>query len=443
MRSVPRARALRVLGALAALSSVAFGAAFGCANGGDNVIVLPGNEGGADQNIVIHRDAGHDSHVSMDAGRDRGIIPPIDATSGDTFVSFPDTGSGNDATFGVDVGPSFFAEAGAPCMTLGAQQVQTCGKCGLQSSTCVSAGDAGHHDAGHVDAGVGEAGHPDAGIPVGIWGPFGSCTGEDDAGCVPGTQMVSTCGNCGTQTVVCGSDCELGSTNCVGQGVCAAGSIDFTPQVCDGGAFGGTTRTCTATCGYPDAAPVCVPAPTTLTLSTDTADGGDGTNTLVHTFVNFTVNISDEKKVVPVGGGCPTTAPTSPPQPAAFVTLKNPTAKTATVSIWTSQVTGQPAIDTSITTYGVPDIDSSTGIPNTTAEFENCQNVIQDFCSDTSSDPTACQGSYGGLMLLDLNAVTIPPHGSVVIFVQDQNDNDGGFGAWGVVEITVRTESLM
>jgi hypothetical protein len=440
MRIVLGVRTVRVLVAAVTLSSGVITAAFGCATGGTNEIIF-GND--ASDIGILHVDSGHDTGVhKMDAGKDVGIDQFVGPTDTGVDAVIGDTGNGSDVFFSVDVGPSFFAEAGAPCTTSGAQQVESCGRCGLSTSTCVSVGDASvHHDAG-PDAG-------DAGVSEFVWGPFGACAGQIDGGCVPGTSTPQPCGFCGTQNMVCEPDCELGTTGCTGEGVCAPGTINFVPVLnCNDAGFGGSSSTCKATCEYPDATPPCEVAPSTLTISLVPANGASPPASKVQTFVNFTTTVADERDslaLMDFGGTCPTTIST-PLAPVGFVTLKNPsTTTTETVSVWTSQVTGQPSMDVGITSY--------TTLPLTNAELKtNCAPTIQDgvdqfgTCSDTT-DPTSCLASYGGLMNADGNGITIPPSSSVVIFVQNEYQScmmNVGFdcvgAATGVIQVTVRTE---
>jgi hypothetical protein len=198
--------------------------------------------------------------------------------------------------------------------------------------------------------------------------------------------------------------------------------VAFTPSAaCSDAGFGGTQQVCTATCSW-DASAACVTPPSTLTVSTTA--GAE-----INTFVDLTG--LNEKPLVAMNFSCPTTLTTTTLTPFAFVTLTNPNAtQTATVSVWTSQVTGQPQIDTAIGAYKT--------IPASNAALKTCVNAPTDTCMDTT-DPTSCLTTYGGLMLTDGDPVVIPAGGSVAIFVQDQL---GDVADQGIVGVTVRTESF-
>jgi len=440
------------VGAVAAAAATLYA----CAQGSGNPSGL--GDGG--------RETGHDApiryidgaHVGMDSpvsGFDSFVPPPFDGTTG-----FDTGGPPGDA--GYDAGLLFFGHPGSPCTQLGAVQGQACGLCGMATSTCIvrpdggvpwdagvdagsprdGAADAspvadGSNDAGH-DAGAQDAGH-DAGHDAGaqdaakgkdagpdlVWSEFGACTGQlaPDAGCLPGTQTTVSCGACGTETFVCEPDCEYGFlTACAGEvdGGCIAGSSSFTPDPsCDAGGAG-TEKVCSSSCAW-NTAMSCVTPPSTLTVSTTIG-------AKVDTFVTFVA--SAEKPLLALGM-CPTTFSAATSTPFGFVTLENPNvSQTATVSVWTSQVSGQPQIDTAITSYAT--------VPSNNAALKTCVNGVTDTCFD-NSDPTSCLGTFGGLMIGDLNAVVIPAGGSVVVFVQDQFGDPADLGT---IEVTARTESF-
>jgi hypothetical protein len=461
-----------------------------------------GNGGRPD--VTTHYDA-HTGGMDATTGFDNFVPPPppFDSPMGS------EAATSNDA--GYDGGLVFFGNPGTACTTLGAMQAQACGRCGMQTSTCikrpdggvpydagVDAGedsghdaglDAGHmvsHDAGatdgeahdgrahdgeaedgqahdasahdgeahdggahdattgehdgsadaeHEDSATHEAGPKDAGKdakeagppPQFVWSEWSACTGEIDGGCLPGTQTVQSCGACGKQTVICEPDCELGATNCEGQvaGGCIPGTVEFTPVAAcatDGG-IAGKTESCGATCQW-DASATCEAPPSTLTI----APSGSGE---VNTFVNFTA--ANEKPLVNLTEFiCPTTLTNGMQTPFGFVTVQNSSmTQMAVVSVWTSQAPHAPQIDTAITAYAA--------MPANNSGLKNCEGVVTDTCMDMS-DPTSCLGSYGGLMIGDGNAVTIPAGGTVVIFVQDQFNDAADLGA---VEVTVRTEAFM
>jgi hypothetical protein len=416
---------------------------------------------------------GADATTHMDATTfpDTGPVTIPDTGSIDQFVApTPDAGgetgsdSGPAADTGApfDAGLLFYGNPGTSCATLGAVQAQQCGVCGTQTSTCIVMPDGGvPFDAGASDAAVTDAAADavsdavaadaadagdaaalvdaaaDAGTvadaadagPTLVWGEFGACSGEVDGGCLPGTTTTVACGLCGTQSNICQNDCTIGTTNCVGQVLngCTPGSVQFTLEsTCTtANAIGGYAQTCSSTCAL-QSSMTCTPPPTTLTVPV--VVGGK-----VNTYVDFVAAQEDPRLALQ---SCPTTLVTTAPTstPYAIVTLNNPsTTQTATVSVWTSQVTGQPVIDTAITAYASVPMGMAMGA------LKACSGTVTDSCADTS-DPTSCLGGvYGGLMVGDFNAVTIPIGGSIAIFLQDQFADTADLG---VVQVTARTESF-
>jgi hypothetical protein len=460
-------RCSRVLGAAASVSSLVMMASVfspsGCANSDGDGLVFGGPPDGGDSGhdapgVTPHNDA----TTHPDGGHDSGLDSTVKA---DNFVPPTDTGvdSGEDAfeeagfdAGGFDAGAVFFGNPGTACSQIGAVQAQQCGKCGTQTSMCIARPDGGVPfdagvtptvDAGHDAAITGDAsattdashdgskdGAPeatvaphdsgvDSGPPPFVWGEFGACTGEIANACLPGTTTVQSCGTCGTQTIVCEPDCQLGATNCVGQvvGGCTPGSIQFVADpACQDAGFAGTQTVCSATCSW-DAGATCANPPSALVAPA--ALGG-----VVQTFVSFTTALEDPLVAT---GDCHTTLTPSDLTPYQIITVQNPsTTQTVTISVWTSQAAGQPQLDVAITAY--------TQAPSSMASLKNCEGDVNDSCFD-NSDPTMCLGSYGGLTAGDFDPVTIPAGGTVWIFVQDQFSDAPDLGT---AEVTVRTESF-
>jgi hypothetical protein len=238
--------------------------------------------------------------------------------------------------------------------------------------------------------------------------------------------VTESCGFCGTRLRVCVSDCEYAVSACTGQVAsgCLPGSVDFEPDPsCGDAGVLGKARACSATCtmGPPTA---CEPPPTTLAIA--------GTPTaVVDTVVDFlaTAQIPSLQTFI----GCPQTfddAGDNPSTSYGYVTVTNPSAQIAVVSIWTSQTATGPTIDTEITSY------PGSVIPATLAARGHCTNLVTDSCFDMS-DPTSCLPGWGGLMLADGNALTVAPSGSLVVYVAAVSPTDQG-----PIKLSVRTESL-
>jgi surface antigen len=65
--------------------------------------------------------------------------------------------------------------------------------------------------------------------------------------CTPGKTSTASCGNCGTKTRTCGTDCQWGSYgSCSGEGSCTAKATQS--QTCNG--TGTRTRTCSSSCAW-------------------------------------------------------------------------------------------------------------------------------------------------------------------------------------------------
>jgi hypothetical protein len=488
--------------------------------GGDATMMMIGHDSGPrdsgkdttfgfDGYVPPNKDSGHDAphdgHADAadahphDAGHDTGFDAPMDAP--------------RDAGFLVYFGPP-----GSPCPKLGDIQLESCGICGTQTSTCIVRPDGGvlydaGPDTGHDASPPPDSGHVmrDSGTDL-VWSTFTACTKEIDGGCLPGTAMEAGCGLCGTQLLVCEPDCEWGATNCAGQVPhgCVPGATTFDISAAceaDGGAvdapvhdgdapdtgtrdaahdtssherdaahdtgshrdagsrdagsrdagsrdaggrdassdvrasdtgshdaahadahdsgpmasppISGTAQVCANTCLW-SAPSACEMPPSSLTIATQPTGK-------VSTIVNFSATQETSRLLL---GGCPTTLQALQ-TPYGFVTVNNSSAtKPAVVSAWSWQVPGAIAVSTYITAYKTT--------PTTPTEFEHCINTISESCFD-SSDPTACQGNYGGLMLSEGNQLKIPAGGSIVIYVQDQRNYPVDIGP---VEVTIRTEGF-
>jgi surface antigen len=78
------------------------------------------------------------------------------------------------------------------------------------------------------------------------WGSWSACSGEGV--CAAGTSASKDCGNCGTRTRTCNSSCEWDSWgDCDGEGVCAPDAIETEPC---GSCGEQRTRTCGSDCSW-------------------------------------------------------------------------------------------------------------------------------------------------------------------------------------------------
>lgn len=125
--------------------------------------------------------------------------------------------------------------------------------------------------------------------------------------------------------------------------------------------------------------------------------------------------------------------------PFQYVTLRNASFQTATVSIWTAKAltAGAADIDTLLATYATP--------PATTAEREACQKGVNDRCTVAgTTDPTECVGEWAGLTRANSQQVTVPALGSITVYVAAYfaPGSAGAPAATGPFRLNVRTETL-
>ncbi|MFO0676491.1 MAG: hypothetical protein U0169_08155 [Polyangiaceae bacterium] len=258
-------------------------------------------------------------------------------------------------------------------------------------------------------------------------GQNGNGTLVDDR--VP-TRVATTCtatscsaGCCSAGRCMAGgltSSCGLGGgtcSNCVGNSTCNAGS-------------------CGCTFPYTTCSTGCCLVPST--------DGGSISPTLVApettgavatgTFVLARAN--SIPRLVP-GVTCPITGANGisiTSTAALYVEVRNDFLFPKKVSIWTSQASAGPVVDTVMAVYG------GATPPTTNAQRLQCLSgtPVSDRCSATTV-PTACANDYAGIVVGDgaSQGITIPGLGSVTVYVADYfgtQPNDQSF------VLSVRTE---
>ncbi|HQK17575.1 MAG TPA: M23 family metallopeptidase, partial [Polyangiaceae bacterium] len=77
--------------------------------------------------------------------------------------------------------------------------------------------------------------------------PVPSTQCESVCACSPGQTQSEACGNCGSRSRTCGSNCQWGGwSSCTGQGECKAGSVE-SRDCCD---CGSQTRRCSSQCSW-------------------------------------------------------------------------------------------------------------------------------------------------------------------------------------------------
>lgn len=321
---------------------------------------------------------------------DSGTYPEADAApdasdettdSGADGDADPYTDAGDETNRNVDAAPPDPVDlpaSGTACTTKDEIQQQTCGLCGTQTRLCA----------------------PSDTDPDGlVWQPWGYCQHEVEDGCVPGTTTTESCGLCGTRPKVCQIDCRYAVGACKGEpaNACSPGTIDFQAGLsCDAG---GRSRVCSDSCMFGSFGECFVPGEPTLVLAE--TEGGKVSN-------EFTLPASITAPRL--SGSCPSGSLSSTDVSYQYVTLVNPTSSTVVVSVWTGQSShaGAAYMDTVIAAY------NAASAPVTDAERKACAAGVNDTCSD-SSDPTACDSSWGGLF--DTSRVTIGPNAKAYVYV--------------------------
>ena len=160
------------------------------------------------------------------------VLPPPGhpvpaSSSGDPAPDAGKTKPASDAS--VDAGPPP-PVPGAACPKVDEIFSRPCGACGTQQAICLKTDPAG---------------------PTAKVSEYSACERELEGGCLPGTIVDESCGNCGTHKKTCSKYCAWSAPACVGEPLnsCAAGTLLWTNAGC---AAAGTfrDRACSATCQW-------------------------------------------------------------------------------------------------------------------------------------------------------------------------------------------------
>ncbi len=313
-----------------------------------------------------------------------------------------DSGMPPDAQI-IEAGQDAGGPQGSPCQPLDTIQQQACGICGFQTRTCLA---------------------PDGG-PVGRWGAWGFCQGQVPGGCTPGKTTTETCGFCGTRQKVCQNDCSYAVGSCQGQpaDACQPATVDFEVGLsCD---VGGRQRVCSAACTWGNFGGCFVPEGGTASASIKIP-------TTVGAKASAKFSLPAAQTIGLLADTCPGATIGTSVTSYQYVEVYNPTAKTATVSVWTGKATGGADIDTVMAAYG------GVNVPLTPAARSACLAGVADSCTD--ADTTACKVSWAGLVGAD--AVTIGPYGSALVYNASFDDASSGNPHSGAYQMFVRTDAL-
>ncbi len=345
-------------------------------DGGDetlDVVVDAGADTGAPVDAAVPADVGTPDTGAADAGvdaaRDAAADAATDASLADATVP-TDAGLG-DATVpdaAVDAGRDAALDAGLACVSA-TPVSRKCGICGTQSATCTA------NDAGGFDQGA-----------------FGTCAGELDGGCAPGTEPDGgiACGRCGRARRVCQSDCTWAQGSCIepANAVCSPGERTFRLGLSCPNANEGRYATCGNDCTFSYGE--CTVEETWVNVSAT---------------LNATVTRPFTLKATPTiarGGTSGTNCtPTTTTTPYDLTVIRNPTGKALKIAVWQSFAPNGPSsLDT------VMNVFQGEGLP---ANRASCLGA-NDTCS-----ASPCVGS-GLAGLVGTSAVTIGVGESLTVY---------------------------
>jgi hypothetical protein len=315
-------------------------------------------------------------------------LPPPSGTDASEPVDSstkPDAGPKKEA--GVDAGPPP-PNPGDACTTPDEIREKKCGACGEQSTICIG----------------------------GKWTEYSACSGELAGGCVPGTVEQEACGNCGTLTKTCTQYCAWQKTACGGQPAnsCTPGAVELSAAGCTT-ADTYRQRSCPGTCAWNAFSMTCSAPPTTI----EVAPTAGGTTSTVAT-------LAASQTAGRLGGSCPNaTISTTVTTPYVYLSVHNPNAKEAVVTLFTSQAPGGMNVKTVLAAY------AGTATPSTDAARKACTKGTNSFGDSTIT------GSTDFASLDGTDAVTIPAGGTVRVYLAGELAT-----STGTVKFSARTDKL-
>jgi hypothetical protein len=263
----------------------------------------------------------------------------------------------------------------------------------------------------------------DAGVLT--WQEWGACVNEVDGGCMPGTTRDAGCGKCGTMNLTCTNACKWPDTgSCKNQGTCWPGDIDFSVALsCDAGT--GRERSCGSTCTWTPFG-ACEAAEANVLTVPSAVNGRIAREFMLSNQPGRSGSPSPDG--VDYDQECPTYfyeyGDFSDRYAYTFVELRNPDPTDATVSVWTyGAAKGAPTSGTvHLFVYDTPPTDDNE------ETWQSCSGNISACCHDMTTEPSAvcvadswCSAnpSYGGLMLGDGKAVTVPANSAIYLYIQN------------------------
>jgi hypothetical protein len=278
----------------------------------------------ADTGAVVDAGTPDSGAPIVDAAADAGRDATVTGTDAAADAALADATVGDAGTR--DAAVDAAVDAGPVCVS--AQPLErSCGICGKQTASC-TVNDAGTYDQGS----------------------FGTCTGERDGGCMPGTEVDGgvKCGRCGRSRAVCQSDCFYAQGSCVEPpgSVCTPGERVFRVGLSCPNANEGRYAVCGDNCqfSYGD----CTVEETWVNVSSTV--GASATRPFTLTATKTTARGATS------GTNC---SPTTTTTPYDTTVIRNPTGKNLKIAIWESFAA------TSSTTYldTVMNVFSGEGLP--------------------------------------------------------------------------------
>lgn len=332
------------------------------------------------------------------------LPPPSGNTSGGSETP-PSTGDAGKPAKDASTPPSAppAPDPGAVCTTGDKIYSRQCGACGKQEAIC-------------------QLDDPDSGTSSGKVSDYSACHDELVGGCAPGTVVNESCGNCGHTTKTCSKYCAWSTAACLGEPLnsCPAGQIAWTVAGCGtAGTF--RSRTCSDACGWGIYSACVAPAFTVAAAGT------------VGKTASIVVPLTKAIHTKKVTGNCGTSATlsTTDDYNVAYVKVTNPNAQAATITVWNSQASDGPVMDTLLASYAAE--------PHGDDALKACEKGVGDYCS-TSALP--CGDSKFG-SLSGTTAVVVPANGSKVIAITAGNaQSSAGDVSEGTVVLNLRTDTL-
>ena len=361
-----------------ALAGLGFSAIVACSADGSTDI--PGDTSAID--------AGNQT-TGDDGGTNNADIPT--GSGGDSYDAGPSHGNDSGAKTATDSGtsgsPGFDAgppapNAGDACKTIAEEFTRSCGFCGTQSAICI-AGDGGT-----------------------VVSDYSDCMGEVANGCTPGTTTTEACGLCGTHQLICQNSCQYAAGTCMGEplNACSPGTVLNTAAGCGkdtGGEQQYRQEICDTTCklGAPTTCGIFV-NPHVLAIA-GTAKG------VVSTAVDMEVT-KGQSFIMDGFASCPDmdTTDLTDDAPSDYVEVDNNTAKTASVTAFTTPFKVGDDYSTNIWTY------SGSVPPLTDAARIACNVGVSEFCATS----TLC-GPDSDDFFASQNLISIPAGGKVLVYV--------------------------